>query len=110
MVNPRRSSRFGEQGLALEYSLILVLVAVGLVAVLGLVGKSTKRVYARNSSAMTLPSGYPTSDVGTSIPSSFSVSVTPASPTAPPDSTGGAESPDSLPNSPDSLSILAHSK
>jgi Flp pilus assembly pilin Flp len=110
MVNPHRSSRLGERGQAVEYSLILVLIAIGLVAVLGLVGKSTKRVYAKNSSAMALPSGYPTSDVGTALPSSFSVGVTPASPTAPPDSTGGAESPDSLSNPPDSLSLLTHSR
>ncbi len=96
MVYPRRSSRLGEKGQAVEYSLLLVLIGVGMMAVLGLVGKTTKRIYAETSSAVTHPASYaPGGGVSTTTPS-LTVGVPAASPAAPSDSTGSAASPDSL--------------
>ncbi len=87
MVLPRRPSRLGERGQALEYSLILVLIAVGLVAVLGLIGKTTRKVYAESASAVKLPESYSPAGGFQVTPPSSSVAVTPASSDAPSDST-----------------------
>ena len=95
MVHPRRLSRHGERGQALEYSLILALVAVGLLSVLVVLGATTKRVYSQSASAVSVSARYsPTGGLGPAGPGSSGVS--PASSATPSDSIGGSESPDSL--------------
>lgn len=87
MVLPRRPSRLGERGQALEYSLILVLIAVGLVAMLSLIGKTTRKVYAESASAVKLPESYsPAGGYPVTTPSP-SVTGTPSSSDTPSDST-----------------------
>ena len=54
MVLPSRSSRYGERGQALvEYAAIVALIGACLVAILGLVGRSTKQAYEQTSATMT---------------------------------------------------------
>jgi len=54
VVLPSRSSRYGERGQALvEYAAIVALIGACLVAILGLVGRSTKQAYEQTSATMT---------------------------------------------------------
>ena len=95
MVHPRRPSRHGERGQALEYSLILVLVAVGLMTVLAVLRATTQRVYSHSASAVKISASYsPSGGVRLTTPSS--TAVIPASLGTPSDGTNDKESPDSL--------------
>lgn len=66
MVLPSRSSRCGERGQALvEYAAIVALIGACLVAILGLVGRSTQRAYEQTSATMTRATvGYGTGSGG----------------------------------------------
>jgi len=97
MVHPRRPRCLGERGQAVEYSLIVLLIAVSLIAILGLAGKTTKRVYTKTSSAIAVPASYAASGGGGPSPTPALVTtVIPPAVEAPPDSTANADSPDSL--------------
>jgi hypothetical protein len=98
MVNPRRPSRHGERGQTVEYVLILVLIGGGLLVALGLMVRSTKRMYAGTSSAIALPASYPAHDGGVAMSRSGAPDGSPA---ASSDSAGSAESSDSMAQSPD---------
>jgi Flp pilus assembly pilin Flp len=87
-----------------EYSLIVLLIAVSLIGILGLARSTTKQVYARTSSAIASPASYVASGGGGSSPAPALVTrITPPPEDAPPDSTGNADSSDSL-------AALAHSQ
>jgi Flp pilus assembly pilin Flp len=87
-----------------EYSLIVLLVAVSLIAILGLAGKTTKRVYSTTSSAIAVPASYGASGGGGPSPIPALVTrVAPPPAEPPPDSTANADSADSL-------RALAHSQ
>jgi Flp pilus assembly pilin Flp len=95
-----RLSAVNERGQALvEYAVIVAIIGACLVAILGLVGRATRNAYDRTSSSISnqTPAAYPAQGGGGMGGGglSGSVRVIPASAGEPPDSTGGAGSPDS---------------
>jgi Flp pilus assembly pilin Flp len=106
MMDPRptranqRRPRTRERGLALEYALLLALIGGGIVGAVALVADSTKRVYSRTSSAITLD---PASNAGAPM----TMQTPPESgrtggSSGPPAASGDPETPDSSAQSPDS--------
>lgn len=105
MVRIARRSAINERGQALvEYAVIVAIIGACLVAILGLVGRATRNAYDRTSTSISnrTTSGYPApggGGMGGGVTGggglSGSVRVIPASAGPPPDSTGGAGSPDS---------------
>lgn len=96
MVRPRRLLRLGERGQAVEYALILVLLAVGLVTALMLLSRRTKQVYADSAARIVSPSGYTAPGSGMGMGMGGGSAGRPVTSVAPSDSTGSADSPDSV--------------
>ena len=103
MVPIARRSGLNERGQALvEYAVIVALVGACLVAILGLVGRATRRAYDVTTSTIAAPSApaYPAGGGGGGGSGggglSGSVRVIPASSGEPPDSAGQAGSQDSV--------------
>ena len=105
MVLPSRSSRCGERGQALvEYAAVVALIGACLVAILGLVGRSTRHAYEQTSATMShaTVAGYGSRSGGGVVLIGSSPGrprVTPETAGAPSDSSGAASS-DSASGSP----------
>ena len=108
MVQPSRSSRCGERGQALvEYAAIVALIGACLVAILGLVGRSTKQAYEQTSATMTRATvaGYGTGSGGGGL----LVGSTPARPRVTPETAGTPADSSGAPGSSDSAGGLPES-
>jgi Flp pilus assembly pilin Flp len=101
VVLPSRSSRCGERGQALvEYAAIVALIGACLVAILGLVGRSTKHAYEQTSASVgrATSAGYSSGSSGSAVligTSPGRPQVTPETAGTPPDSSGAGGSSDS---------------
>jgi Flp pilus assembly pilin Flp len=101
VVLPSRSSRRKERGQALvEYAAIVALIGACLVAILGLVGRSTKRAYEQTSASVSRATvaGYSSGSGGSAVligSSPGRPQVTPETAGTPPDSSGAGGSSDS---------------
>jgi Flp pilus assembly pilin Flp len=100
VVLPSRSSHRSERGQALvEYAVIVALIGACLVAILGLVGRSTRRAYEQTASSVSRASvaGYGSRGGGSAIPIGAPTGrphVDPSAGETPSDSSGTAGSGD----------------
>jgi Flp pilus assembly pilin Flp len=91
-VTISRAAPLSERGQGLvEYAIILALIGVGLIVILGFLGRTTRNVYDQTASALGGQTGSPASG-GVGGGSAGGVRVTPASPSPASDSTSGAGS------------------
>jgi Flp pilus assembly pilin Flp len=89
LVTISRAAPLSERGQGLvEYAIILALIGVGLIVILGFLGRTTRNVYDQTASAIGGQTGSPASSGGPG----GGVGVTPASPGNASDSTSGAGS------------------
>ena len=91
MVLPSRSSRRSERGQALvEYAAIVALIGACLVAILGLVGRSTKQAYEQTSATVSRATvaGYGTGSGSSAGGSAVLISTSPDRPQVTPETAG----------------------
>jgi Flp pilus assembly pilin Flp len=93
LVTISRAAPLSERGQGLvEYAIILALIGVGLIVILGFLGRTTRNVYDQTASALGGQTGAPASSGGMGGGLAGGVRVTPASPGNASDSTSGAGS------------------